>query len=222
MTFSKKITAISDLHGHLPHKLQGGDILIVAGDLTARDTPKQLDDFWRWCLYQNFNHIVVIAGNHDTYLENNPEFFRDRGPDFYYLCDEYIEIEGVKIYGSPRSVYFEEVNPLCSAFMLPDTDLIPYWEKIPDNLDILITHTPPWGILDQVITSREVRNCGSKYLTEVVLKKKPRYHIFGHLHEHGGMVYNNKDTTFMNVSHVDQDYEPHDHEGKRDFTVERD
>ena len=65
-----KIDCIADLHGYLP-ALEGGDVLIIAGDLTGNDTEKEMDDVWRWLCYPAYKHKIVIAGNHDNYLEKN-------------------------------------------------------------------------------------------------------------------------------------------------------
>lgn len=61
------ITAISDLHGHYP-ELPGGDLLIVAGDLTSRDTQEQHLQFLSWIGKQDYKKKIWIAGNHDNYL----------------------------------------------------------------------------------------------------------------------------------------------------------
>jgi len=77
------------------------------------------------------------------------------------------------------------------------------WAKIPKNLDILITHGPPFGILDR--TTRGV-NAGCPKLLEVVQIQTPRIHVFGHIHEGYGM--REKDgTVFVNASLCNANYD---------------
>ena len=91
-----------------------------------------------------------------------------------YLEHELVEVEGLKIFGSPYTMYY------CgSAFQIKPEKLKIYWDSIPDNLDILITHGPPFGIFDQ--TAKKV-NAGCKALLEKVKQVKPKIHIFGHIH----------------------------------------
>src|SRR5262249_28918150 len=99
--------------------------------------------------------------------------------------------EGLKIYGSPWTPLF------CDwAFMLPDADLASKWDKIPSGLDVLITHGPPFGILDW--TNRK-EHAGSATLINRVHEVKPRLHVFGHIHEAAGRTESNG-TTFLNAS----------------------
>ena len=67
---------------------------------------------------------------------------------------------------------------------------------MPKEVDILITHTPPLGILDK---NHKGKNCGSKSLKIIALNRKPKYHIFGHIHEAYGMI-KIESTTFLNVA----------------------
>ncbi|MGD8305109.1 MAG: metallophosphoesterase [Ignavibacteria bacterium] len=202
-----KIDAISDLHGYKP-TLAGGDILIIAGDLTASDVEREYDDFLSWLCNQDYAKKIIVAGNHDQFLQDNPDWFADRDDSIEYLCDSGTEIEGLKIWGSPYTPWFDGVNPLCSAFMKPDYELEQHWEKIPDDLDILITHGPPWGILDQTIGRSRVINCGSRSLLHTIYHKDPKCHIFGHIHEQGKKNLTFNDTIFLNCSIVNEQYEP--------------
>src|SRR5690349_16270157 len=99
------IDCISDLHGFY-QKLEGGDLLIVAGDLTAKDTLEELHAFNYWLLKQDYEKIVFIAGNHDNKLQNREprnEIEWEGTPDtlnrIVYLCDSGTEFEGLKIWG---------------------------------------------------------------------------------------------------------------------------
>ena len=204
------IDCISDLHGSYP-ALDGGDLLIVAGDLTARDTESENDNFWRWLCYQPYKKMVVIAGNHDNFMKNNPNALQDDGKTLEYLCDSGTEFDGLKIWGSPWTRYFEGMNPDCCAFTLKtEEELAQKFALIPADIDILVTHSPPAGILDK--TERKYR-VGSKALRCELLRIKPRLHVFGHIHEAHGQdreEWGNKDgsTTYVNAAHMNQDYKP--------------
>lgn len=216
------ITCISDLHGYYPY-LEGGDILIIGGDLTARDTEKEYDDFWRWLCYQNYNKCIVIAGNHDNFLQNNPNFLKDCGDNIEYLCDSGTEFEGLKIYGSPWTKTFEGMNPNCKAFTVDtEEELAEKWSIITKDTDILITHSPPKFGLDKTIHQDHV---GSESLRDWIFINNPKLHIFGHVHESYGIILHTQiqdlnfklygkpntqlcKTTIINASHMTRQYNP--------------
>ena len=205
------IDCIADLHGHYP-KLDGGDLLIVAGDLTATHTEREFDDFWRWCCYQDYKAWVVIAGNHDSYLQERPDFLKDCGEDFYYLCDSGTEFEGLKIWGSPWTRTFPSMNPHCKAFTLDtEEELAEKWKLIPVDTDILVTHSPAFGYLDK--SSRGKGYLGS---TSLRLRLKQLYerecggiqlHVCGHIHEGYGQMGDPIVPMRVNASLLDEDYE---------------
>lgn len=206
------IDCISDLHGHFP-KLEGGDLLIVAGDLGCNDIRGSLE-FGAWIIKQEYTKKVVIAGNHDNWIENKI-MQNNTFPFCEYLCDSGIEFEGLKIWGSPWCKWFPGVNPNCTAFMLKtEEELAEKWALIPRNIDILITHAPPFNFLDRTIEDKMV---GSTTLLDWVGEWKPRLHIFGHVHEgygeersfFGKRNWGNKyGVTLINASHVNERYEP--------------
>lgn len=197
-----KCTAISDLHGFFPESLPGGDLLIVAGDLTGSDTEDEHREFQDWLWEQEYKKKIYIAGNHDTLLTK--DYFKLE-LEFDYLCDSGIEYKGLKIYGSPWSLRFPGMNPKCMAFTVDtEVELLAKWAEIPADTDILVTHCPPWGILDKCDNGLRV---GSPSLRNRVDMIRPRYHIFGHLHESYG-IEKHGETTFINCSHVNERYEP--------------
>lgn len=207
-----KIDCISDLHGYYP-KLEGGDLLIVAGDLTARDEPEEYIYFRNWLSEQNYKKKIVIAGNHDGNLQLDYMFGSTPFLEIAeYLCDSGTEFEGLKIWGSPWTAQFPGINPKCCAFTVNfgcDTEywLDDYWKLIPDDTDILITHSPPHGVLDKCLNG----NVGSKTLLEAIERIKPKLHIFGHIHECGGskLLYKHEgpNTWCVNASIVNERYE---------------
>lgn len=197
-----KITCISDLHGNMP-ELDGGDLLIIAGDLTARDRLDEYIDFSEWAYKQDYKKIVVVAGNHDgEILKKRVDWPSDS--KIAYLEDSGIEFEGKKIWGSPWSLWFRGMNPRCAAFTRhTDTELEENYRKIPLDTDILVTHNPPYGILD---CTRDDLPVGSPALRRIVEEIEPKLHVFGHIHEAHGWI-KKKGTTFINASLVDENYD---------------
>lgn len=209
MTKSIKITVTSDLHGYEP-LLNGGDLLLIGGDLTTNDREKDWEKFFNWLTEQPYDKKIIIGGNHDNFLEGFPYAHDERTfpPDknhltlhqyainaltekygFEYLCDSGTFYKGLHIWGSPWSNRFDGVHPRCAAFMLQtERELKKKFESIPEGVDIILTHSPPWGILDEVTDFYETRtyNTGSVALRQEIEKKRPRFHFFGHIHEHGG------------------------------------
>lgn len=202
------IDCISDLHGSFP-KLAGGDLLIVAGDLTARDEPKQHIDFLWWLADQDYKKVVLIAGNHDGYYEKSLNKIEFTTYGVTYLQDSGCEFEGLKIYGSPWTPEF------CNwHFMLPreSDELKAKWDLIPNDTDILITHGPSYGILDTTCQfPTKFDRCGCPLLREAVERVKPRLHVFGHIHWSHGQVllkHEGPNTICVNAAYMDEDYQP--------------
>lgn len=227
------ITTISDLHGYYP-ELPALDLLIVAGDFTARDEVGQITEFMSWVSMQNYDKKILVAGNHDNSLMKEWEWIKEY-PGVEYLCDSGTQLEyeepirclfgseepklltyrkTLKIWGSPWTTRFPGMNPKCMAFTVDtDEELAEKWALIPDDIDILITHSPPYGLFDQVehITKgkKKLSSVGSRSLRNHVLNRiKPRLHVFGHIHEFGGRMIDTSTTIFINGSYVDELYSP--------------
>ena len=207
------IDCIADLHGHYP-KLEGGDLLIVAGDLSAHDHGGEHFEFLMWLKDQKYIRKIFIAGNHDNewidYVPHAPTF--KHGME--YLCDSGTEFEGLKIWGSPWTLTFPGINPHCTAFTGTEAELEAKFAMIPDDTDILVTHGPPKGMLDRSIAGIQ---CGSQSLTNKIHRLQLRVHVFGHIHEAYGKedcfipAYNYIgmcDCRFINCSHVNERYKP--------------
>lgn len=210
-----KITCISDLHGAKP-ELPGGDLLIVAGDLTACDTVSQWVRFFEWFKKQDYCKKVYIGGNHDNFLaqcissEEYAELF-DCYPDgdlefADYLKDSGTEFQGLKIWGSPWTQSFSGMNPHCMAFTEDRESLLEqHFAKIPDDTDILITHSPPFKILDEVETEFNA-NFGSISLLTHTRRVNPKLHVFGHIHENGGKKKKIGKTLYVNAAYMSPMY----------------
>lgn len=216
------IDCISDLHGYYP-KLEGGDLLIVAGDLTSDDSSEAWCKFETWITDLNYHIKIIVGGNHDNFLQSVPahnmwKYWDKVDARLHYLCDSGTEFEGLNIWGSPWTAQFSGINPKCCAFTVPDShhtdkDLEKYWDKIPWDTDILITHSPPSGIFDAVLRESKWGNhtdcVGSVSLRNHVMDRvKPQLHVFGHIHEWGGRVLDTCITKFVNASHVNECYGP--------------
>ena len=202
------VDCIADLHGHYP-QLEGGDLLIVAGDLTARDTLEEYSKFNHWIWEQQYRNKIFIAGNHDNKLReylNAGDFCANC--ELAYLEDSGTEFEGLKIWGSPWSSVFKGMNPHCKAFTGNDKDLAKKWELIPTDTDILITHSPPFTILDKTVEGRQV---GAPSLMALHIGKlRPKLWVWGHIHEAYGQdgPYQWNSTKYVNASHMDENYIP--------------
>lgn len=221
------IDCIGCLHGYLP-KLEGGDLLIITGDITSRDTQDEYTIFLEWLYEQSYSKKILISGNHDNFLTEKrslQKFRRMAGYDkddveFEYLCDSGTEFEGFKIWGSPWTAQFKGINPKCCAFTVRNFDhteeiLFEYWNKIPLNTDILITHTPAFGILDGI--PREdgsIFHVGSKALYNwLKYVERPKLHVFSHIHEAYGReehfpTYDDKMMISVNCSIMNEKYKP--------------
>ena len=206
-----KIVCMSDTHSTIHaanFKIPAGDIFIHAGDFTRYGLKSEVEEFNTWLGDLPHPHKVVIAGNHELCLdeetlEEAQEYMHQVGEvkpcsveevktlltNCTYLEDQAVDILGIRIYGSPWQPLFSH-----SAFNLPrGEDLLAKWRWIPSDTDILVTHAPPLGVRDAAIRSLETGVQGQPVrsgragcedlLVEVVERVKPRFHIFGHIHE---------------------------------------
>jgi Icc-related predicted phosphoesterase len=176
-----KVIHISDTHGYhcsLPDFLPA-DMIIHSGDATNYRDPYKNEpeflDFIDWYSSLNISYKIFVAGNHDTALERFPSLknkLKEAG--ITYIEHEYIEIEGLKIFGSPYTPTFGNW-----AFMKSRESIGRLWDQIPQELDILITHGPPKYILD---INGDGVFCGCGALAKAIDKRDIGYHMFGHIH----------------------------------------
>lgn len=202
-----RLVAISDTHNQIDSiNLPKGDVLIHCGDFTVSGTFSEITQFNRDLLRQadKFKHIIIIAGNHDLLFENQPEFARSLlDSSFNYLEDASCIIEGIKFYGSPYQPRFFDW-----AFnLMRGAELAEKWELIPNDTDILITHGPPHGILDEVPRQFWIENTGCEELRKKVEEIRPKAHIFGHIHCGYGQT-EQFGVKFINASNCDESYNP--------------
>lgn len=195
-----KIVILSDTHEkHEELGILAGDVLIHCGDSAYGfgSTDAAVDLLDEWFGRQTFGLILCIGGNHDFGLQAR---VGDQDPVFrnaVYLQDNSVRYKGVTFYGTPW------VPELAGwAFYLPSNEMRDRWELIPETTDVLITHSPPHGILDR---NSRGKSCGCPDLLKRVLDIGPRIHCFGHVHASAGTL-QFRGTTFVNASVVDSRY----------------
>ena len=222
-----KITAISDLHGYLPKDLPEGDVLCICGDIVPLEYQKDYTqsvawfaiDFNRWASTLPYRKVVFIGGNHDFFLQELGEKFRPttvmkhllpgahKGQSkLVYLCDNSVEIDGVRFYGTP---WIADLTRW--AFYKPEEELVEIYSRIPKQCDVLLTHMPPLacnaGMVMQHGHYNTYANYGSAVLAEAIASRDIKYALCGHVHtgnhipEPFGNVKN-----VVNVSLKDENY----------------
>ncbi len=197
-----RLVCLSDTHGkHRQIDVPDGDILIHAGDFTASGQAKQIQDFNRWLGELPHQHKIVIAGNHDFLFEREPEFARKLLSHAEYLQDSGLMLEGVRFWGSPVSPRFFDwaFNRQRGA------EIAQHWQKIPLDTQVLIVHTPPFGILDHLWTGESVGCEALRAALEQSLS--PDLLVCGHIHESRGALYFGE-TLCLNAAVLDRQYQP--------------
>ncbi|TMM31499.1 metallophosphoesterase [Polaribacter aestuariivivens] len=194
-----KIVLISDTHGVHNFRIPDGDVLIHAGDVSSRGRKAEIDLFVKWFQKQPHKHKIFIAGNHDFYFEEAAQNnIAVNYPNLIYLNDSGCEIDGIKFWGSP-------IQPTFFNWAFNRNrgkEIKKHWDLIPNNIDVLITHGPPYKVLD--LTKNETY-AGCEELKKKVLEIKPKLHVFGHIHEAYGKTIRNE-TIFVNASLLDHKY----------------
>jgi Icc-related predicted phosphoesterase len=179
-----KIVHISDTHGKHSslQNLPSADIIIHSGDLSVVGAENEIMNFLEWFIDLPYKYKIFIGGNHDhglhgANIEGLPE-------NCFYLNNSGITIKGVNFYGMP--MFMEDII---------EGNYDKNIQEVPVDTNILITHQPPYCILD----CSENYNYGDRMLLQTVLKIQPKYHLFGHIHAAYG-VEKNEHTTFVNAS----------------------
>lgn len=228
-----RIVCLSDTHTYGRRLVvPDGDVLIHAGDHTFLGTKEETKQALKWLASLPHQHKLLIAGNHDFYFDDDaPEYFRSwktykpytkqnmlerHGIGLTYLEDSGAEIDGVTFYGSPWSpAYYDWAFNFKEAWKGGLAQAEQEWANIPTDVNVLITHTPPQGILDAAADGRKT-GC---YLLRRRVQQLPqlRLHVFGHIHESYGredykeVPYDGsgeRQLTFVNASICNLEYDP--------------
>lgn len=189
-----RILVISDTHNqHDQLVLPDADMIIHCGDATNKSSFAELLSFSEWFKNLPYKYKIFVPGNHDWFCFSNGYYLVKQwlSPDVHFLIADYIEIEGLKIFGSAKEGY----------------------EKCPEDIDILITHEPPNAILDELPPFSRFNNeplplfMGDlNLLNEVIERIRPKYHLFGHIHECNGQQEIFKNIHFINGAVLDEYY----------------
>lgn len=211
-----KLLIISDTHEKhesliLPSDIETYDVLIHAGDASNHRIPalneRGMLDFIDWYAAIPIKNKIYVPGNHDTaFAHKLVKFPRD----IHVLVHREIIIDGVKFFGSPYTPKFGTGW----AYNVQRGKLYNYWEEIPEDTDVLITHGPPFGIRDRTLyLNYQPSPVGCEELrSRLYYMWHLKLHIFGHIHDEDGIknqgIEELETTKFINASYVDITYEP--------------
>ena len=204
-----KLWFISDTHNlHQGLEVPEVDGVIHCGDESDQGNPllnePEARRFFQWYASLDIPTKFYIPGNHSTAVEQGL-IKRSDYPGIRFLIHESAQWQGLKLFGSPYTPEFFDW-----AYMKPRHELDAYWQAIPDDTDILVTHGPPKGILDVTrdMNASGLVHVGSKSLRKHVVERiQPRFHAFGHIHDENGIenfgTLTRGETTFINCSCCD-------------------
>jgi Icc-related predicted phosphoesterase len=196
-----RIVCISDTHNlHADLKLPPGDVLVHTGDLTSRGRAREVAAFLDWFAAQPHPHKLFIAGNHDFLFERSVSEARALvSPGVIYLEDEGVTVNGLRFWGSPVTPPFQGW-----AFNRTTAEIRSHWARIPDDVDVLLTHGPARGVRDALRPNAEHVGC-PELRRELDTRLHPRLHVFGHIHEGYG-VQQGGERISVNASVLDHRY----------------
>ena len=185
------ILHLTDTHGchRRLRDLPEADVVVHSGDFTMNGSESEAIDFMNWFCDLPYRHKVFICGNHDDCLYGAAIDGLDANVN--YLCNSGIEIEGLKFYGVP--MFMEDC--------ITDRQSRNY-ASIPNDTEVLITHSPAYGILD----FDDDINYGSEEILEIIpILHNLKAHLFGHIHARNGIMEQNG-VIFSNGAIMNADY----------------
>jgi Icc-related predicted phosphoesterase len=212
---SMKIVFISDVHTrHREITIPSCDILISSGDYSFKGERDVVVDYHEWLSEQPASHIISVNGNHELWVADNyneaKSLVEAISPRIHMLQHESITIDGIKIYGDATTPYFfnwawNAGRSLAEAALYNKPYIKDVWQLIPEDTNILVTHGPPAGILDNV--KEHPYGVGCYHLLDRVKDLKDlKMHSFGHLHLDGGKTHKEQGVTYINAAICNDKY----------------
>ncbi|CAG9821779.1 unnamed protein product [Phaedon cochleariae] len=197
----QEVIEFNDWLGTLPHKHK----IVIAGNHELSFDNRFINMFKKKIESRpdhNEDEVPNYGNTKDNIAEAvNTEDIRQYLTNCIYLEDKSIELYGIRLYGTPWQPEFGHW-----AFNLKRGDeCLSKWNKIPNDIDVLITHTPPLGHGDLACSG--VRAGCVELLNTVQQRVMPKYHVFGHIHEGYGVTSDGK-IIFINASTCDINYIP--------------
>lgn len=182
MTNKIKIIHMSDTHSSYPEITDCADIFIHTGDFSIGGHPEEYRIFNDWIGTIKIPTKIVILGNHDLdYYNDDGTIGKKLLTNAIILNTEEIKVHGIRFFG----IQWHKFN---TWNFMSQTDHqnehLAGWNRIPENIDFLLTHHPPHGILDD-----DTHHWGSYGTLQSIKRMKPKYHLFGHIHQ----AYGNKE-----------------------------
>lgn len=232
-----RIVHISDTHNkHNDIQVPECDVVIFSGDIGGRTHPKELVNFLIWFEKLPAKVKIIIAGNHDICLDRKwvdkqkqvgsiegllaTQHYYDckvliESYKVKYLCETDYVYEGVKFFGSPYSPSFHKDYWVFNADR--GEEIKKKWDKIPKDTDVLITHSPAFGVLDEVSLANRTDwhvdgHVGCEDLMNAIKSRLTslKLHCSGHIHSNYGIVLkkvsNTRNVIFSNGAVVDNSY----------------
>lgn len=195
---------LSDTHLRELNNLPGGDVLAHTGDFLNYGSVDELARFIKELesVAKRYTEVWIVPGNHDIITEDNPELAREMFkaiPNVILLDHKAYEYKGFKVFGTPYQPFF------CNwGWNIKSSQVLEgKYNDIPDDVEILLTHCPSYGILDrtprgELVGSRELK-------AQLPRLKNLKVHAFGHIHnDYGYEVIN--EVTYSNASICDERY----------------
>ena len=206
-----KICCLSDTH-ELHEQLtmpKNIDILLYGGDFTNWITSNEttVNKFLEWLKGIDAKYKILVCGNHELYFSSLNKSKKDslieelKKGNIFYLENSFAEFKNLNlnVFGFPhilkRNIFYranafeisgQKMNEICN-------------QNFDKKMDILVTHVPPYHILDKTYKKK---NLGSLSLLEdLILRVKPKIHIFGHNHDiEGYQIYKYEDEEFLFIN----------------------